>query len=102
MPLVIHRHRGLWNQPDRFNPDRFAPDQAKARHPFSYIPFGGGPRICLGANLAMVEAILILAGISQHYRLHLVSGQRIEPFAAVSLRPRYGMKMIPQRRQSHD
>jgi len=102
MPLVIHRHRGLWNQPDRFNPDRFAPDQAKARHPFSYIPFGGGPRICLGANLAMVEAILILAGISQHYRLHLVSGQRIQPFAAVSFRPRYGMKMIPQRRQSHD
>jgi cytochrome P450 len=99
-PVVIHRHRRLWKEPDRFDPERFTSDQVKARHPFAYIPFGAGPRICLGANLALLEAILIIAGISQHFRLHLVTGQRIEPFALTTLRPRYGMSMVPERRHA--
>ena len=94
MPLVIHRHRRLWDDPDRYDPQRFSSEQAKSRHPFAYIPFGGGPRICLGANLAMVEAILVLAGISQHYRLHPTPGQPIELLTSVTTRPRYGMRMI--------
>jgi cytochrome P450 len=100
MPLVIHRHRRLWSEPERFDPERFTPDQVKARHPFSYIPFGGGPRICLGANLAIVEAVLILAGVSQHFRLRLAPDQRVEPLASVTLRPRYGMRMTLLRRRA--
>jgi cytochrome P450 len=100
VPWVIHRHRRLWHQADRFDPERFEPDRARARHPFAYIPFGGGRRICLGASLGMMEATLILASISQHYRLRLSPGHRVEPFASVTLRPRYGMTMIPERRRA--
>jgi cytochrome P450 len=102
MPLILHHHHRLWREPERFDPERFTPDQVKARHPFSYIPFGGGPRICLGANIAMVEAILILAGVSQHFRLRPAPGQRVEPATSVSLRPRYGMTMMLQRRGTGD
>jgi cytochrome P450 len=98
-PWVIHRHRRLWHQPDRFYPERFASDRTRTHHPFAYIPFGGGPRICLGAGLGMMLATLILADISQHYRLRVAAGQQIEPYGAVTLRPRNGMTMIPERRR---
>jgi cytochrome P450 len=100
VPWVIHRHRRLWDQPERFDPERFTVDRVRARHPFAYIPFGGGPRTCLGSSLGMMEAVLILAGISQHYRLHFPAGQAIEPFGSVTLRPRYGMTAIPERRRA--
>src|SRR6266403_1982283 len=98
VPWVLHRHRRLWDRPDAFDPERFAPERAASRHPFAYVPFGGGPRICLGASFGMMEAVLVLAGLAQHYRLHLAPGQRIAPLASVTLRPRYGMTMILERR----
>jgi cytochrome P450 len=100
MPFVIHRHCQLWNQPDVFDPERFAANRTGARHDFAYLPFGGGPRICMGASLAMMEVALILADIGQHYRLRLVPGQRIEPFGAVSLRPSKRMMMIVEPRRA--
>jgi cytochrome P450 len=64
IPWVLHRHRRLWDRPDRFDPERFAPERAAARPRFAYLPFSGGPRICIGAAFAMAEAMLLLATIA--------------------------------------
>ena len=94
-PWLLHRKASLWPDPHRFNPDRFASEPPR----FSYIPFGAGQRICIGATFAMTEAILILAMIAQRYRLRLKSGHPIEPQGLITLRPRYGMPMTLQRRR---
>jgi cytochrome P450 len=94
-PWLLHRKASLWPDPHRFNPDRFATEPRR----FSYIPFGAGQRICIGAAFAMAEAILILATIAQRYRLHLKPGHAIEPQGLITLRPRYGMPMTLQRRR---
>jgi cytochrome P450 len=93
-PWVLHRHRQLWHNPGRFDPERFAPEQAAARPRFSYLPFGGGRRICIGAAFAMAEATLLLATIGQRCRLRLVSGHPVEPQGLITLRARHGMKMV--------
>jgi cytochrome P450 len=100
MPWLIHRKPQLWEDPERFDPERFAPERAVERPRFAYIPFGAGPRICIGAAFAMTEAILILATIAQRYRLRLKAGHPVEPQGLITLRPRYGMQMILERRRS--
>jgi cytochrome P450 len=92
-PWVIHRHRRLWHNPERFDPERFSPDQTTARPRFSYLPFGGGRRICIGAAFAIAEATILLATIAQRYRLRLVSAHPVEPQGLITLRPRGGMMM---------
>ena len=57
MPWILHRHRTLWDEPDRFEPDRFSPENSAGRDRFAWLPFGGGPRICIGAALALTEGI---------------------------------------------
>jgi cytochrome P450 len=99
MPWLLHRKPSLWENPDRFDPERFAPERAAARPRFAYIPFGAGPRICIGAAFAMAEAMLILATIAQRYRLWLKPGFPVEPQGLITLRPRYGLKMLLERRQ---
>jgi cytochrome P450 len=90
MPWLIHRHRALWADPDMFDPDRFAPD-AKARlHRFQYIPFGAGPRVCIGARFATMEALIILA----HWlaaRRFAPSERPVVPVGSVTLRPEGGL-----------
>jgi cytochrome P450 len=93
-PWVLHRHRQLWQQPGRFDPERFSPQQCAARPRFSYLPFGGGRRICIGAAFAMAEATLLLATIAQRYRLRLLPGHPVEPQGLITLRARHGMKML--------
>jgi cytochrome P450 len=93
-PWIVQRHRKLWDQPDRFDPERFSPERSAGRQRFSYIPFGGGPRICIGMALAMTEAVLILATLAQRYRLKLVPGQHIVLQHRVTMRPRDGIRMI--------
>ena len=95
VPWLLHRKASLWNQPHRFNPDRFAIEPLR----FTYIPFGAGQRICIGAAFAMTEAILILATVAQRYRLRLKSGHPVEPQGLITLRPRYGMPMTLERRR---
>lgn len=90
---VTHRHPEFWTRPEEFDPERFAPERSAARPRFAYFPFGGGPRMCIGADFAMIEAQLTLAAVAQRYRLRLVPGRRIEPEALVTLRPRHGMLM---------
>jgi cytochrome P450 len=98
VPWVLHRHERLWEDPLRFDPERFSPERSAARPRFSYLPFGGGPRICIGAQLAMMEATLILATLAQGYRLRLAPGPEIELQSRVTLRPKGGMPMILERR----
>jgi cytochrome P450 len=99
VPWLLHRKPSLWENPDRFDPERFAPERAAARPRFAYVPFGAGPRICIGAAFAMAEAMLILATIAQRYRLRLKPGFPVEPQGLITLRPRYGLKMLLERRQ---
>jgi cytochrome P450 len=89
---VTHRHPDFWQNPEDFKPDRFL--SSVNRHRFAYFPFGGGPRICIGLQFAMVEGPLVLATILQKFRVELVSGHPIEPDATFTLRPRYGVKVI--------
>jgi cytochrome P450 len=100
LPWVLHRHRSLWEEPDRFDPDRFTPERSAARPRFAYLPFGGGPRICIGAQLALTEISLLLATMAQRYRLRLVEPQDIVLLHRITLRPRDGIKMILERRGS--
>jgi cytochrome P450 len=90
---VTHRHPRFWENPGQFDPDRFSPERAANRHQYAYFPFGGGPRLCIGDNLAMMEIQLILATIAQRYRLELVPTHTVEPEPLVTLRSRYGMQM---------
>ena len=98
MPWLIHRKPSLWENPDRFDPERFVPERSASRHRFAYIPFGAGPRICIGAGFAMTEAVLILATIAQRYRLRLRPGHPVEPQGLITLRPRYGLRMTLEAR----
>jgi cytochrome P450 len=98
MPWILHRHRALWENPDRFDPERFSAERSVDRPRFAYLPFGGGPRICIGAALAMMEASLILATFAQRYRLRLAADQDIELQHRVTLRPRDGIRMVLERR----
>jgi cytochrome P450 len=90
---AMHRHPHYWENPAGFDPQRFTLHRSAERHRYAYFPFGGGPRLCIGADLAMMEAQLILATISQRYRLDLVPGHPVEPEPLITLRPRYGMPM---------
>jgi cytochrome P450 len=98
LPWVLHRHRTLWDDPDRFDPERFSPERSATRPRFAYLPFGGGPRICIGAQLAMTEVMLLVATMAQRYRLTLVPGQDIVLLHRVTLRPRGGIRMWLERR----
>ena len=99
LPWLLHRHRRLWERPDRFEPERFRPERVAARPRFAYIPFGAGPRVCIGSAFAMTEALIVLATLAQHFRPRLVPGQTIEPHGLITLRPHYGLAMTLERRR---
>lgn len=90
---AVHRRPELWSDPEGFDPDRFAPDAAQKIDRFAYIPFGGGPRRCLGARFATLEATVALAMVSQLFKLELVPGQDLEPEPMITLRPRGAVNM---------
>ena len=99
IPYVLHRLPAFWENPDVFDPERFAPERTAARPKFVYLPFGAGPRQCIGNQFALIEAHLILATLAQRYRLHLVPGHRVDAWPLITLRPRFGMPMVVERRQ---
>ncbi len=96
-PFLSHRQPKYWPNPTRFDPDRFASEQAKHRAPYTFVPFGGGPRICLGAAFAQVEAKVILARLLQQFNLTLVQ-PKVQLHMGVTLEPRPGVIMQVQRR----
>jgi cytochrome P450 len=97
-PYVLHRHRTLWDKPDHFDPARFLPGRAEAVHRFAYLPFGVGPRTCIGASFAIQEASIVLATIVRNFTLQLAPGHKIWPEQKVTLRPKGGLPMIVSNR----
>ena len=93
VPWLLHRHVKLWDEPGRFDPERFSPQRAAMRARFSYLPFGGGKRICIGAAFSLAEATILLAALAQRCSLRVVPGHRVQPQGLITLRARYGMKM---------
>jgi cytochrome P450 len=83
-PYGTQRLPALWEEPEQFDPDRFTPERSDARPRFAYFPFGGGPRLCIGNEFAMMEAQLIPAMVVQRYRLCPVPGHVVEPEVRVS------------------
>jgi cytochrome P450 len=98
VPWLLQRHRKLWDEPDRFDPERFLPERSGNRHRFAYLPFGAGPRICIGMGFAMMEAVLLLARMAQSWRLALKPDQVVEPVGLITLRPKGGlpMRLVPR------
>ena len=90
---AIHRHRLLWDDPDVFDPDRFSPERSAGRHRFAYLPFGAGPRVCIGQAFAQTETVAILATLVRGATLEPDPGHRIRPLMRVSMRPEGGMPM---------
>jgi cytochrome P450 len=98
IPYVLHRLPAFWPDPDAFEPERFSPERSADRPKFVYIPFGAGPRQCIGNQFALIETQLILATFAQSYRLHLAPRHKVEPWPLITLRPRFGMPMNIERR----
>src|SRR5258707_4224255 len=96
---ILHRHRRLWDDPERFDPTRFSKESSERRPRFAYLPFGGGPRVCIGATLAMTETILILAVLAQRFCLRLEEGQEVTLQTRITLRPKNGMMTKLERRR---
>lgn len=86
-PYVLHRHPMHWHRPDEFAPERFQPTVAERRDPHVYIPFGIGPRACVGQSMGLLEAQLIILSVTRKYRLTLEDDCRIEPIPQLTLRP---------------
>jgi cytochrome P450 len=97
---VIHRDERYFPDPLRFDPDRWTPEAKEARPQFSYFPFGGGPRRCIGDGFAWMEGILVIAALAQSWRMRLVPGHPVELQPLVTLRPKHGMRMTLERRKS--
>jgi cytochrome P450 len=96
--FVVHRDPRWWPEPRRFDPDRWDPEEEAKRPRYSYFPFGGGSRICIGESFAWMEGILVLATLAQEWRLRLVPDHPIALDPKITLRPKHGMRMTVSRR----
>jgi len=95
----LHRNPAFWNQPDQFIPERFDDSREEnRRHHHAFVPFGGGPRICIGINFAMMELIVVLATIAQRYRVIVDKSDRHEMSAHLTMEPKYGVKVRLEKR----
>jgi enediyne biosynthesis protein E7 len=92
-PYTLHRHPGLWDAPERFDPERFSPARSGDLPRYGYIPFGAGPRFCVGSHLGTMEAIFVIAMVARDLRLTKVPGYEVVPEPMLSLRIRGGLPM---------
>lgn len=97
-PWLIQRHRKLWLDPDAFNPDRYENDQSRESLKNAYLPFGMGPRVCMGAAFALQEAALILSSLLRSYRLEAVAGHVPQPVGRLTIRSANGVRLTLHRR----
>ncbi len=93
-PYTLHRHPGFWREPQRFDPLRFEQAMAELTHRYAYIPFGAGPRVCVGSHLGMMEATFVAIMVARRLRLGLVPGREVKPEAMLSLRVQGGLPML--------
>ncbi|HZD11106.1 MAG TPA: cytochrome P450, partial [Candidatus Binatia bacterium] len=100
-PYIIHRHTGYWRNPEGFDPWRFTEERSQDRPRYAFLPFGGGPRLCIGNNFALTEAALVVATIAQRYDLDLAPDRHAEVEAAFTLRPKNGVWMTLHERKNH-
>jgi cytochrome P450 len=102
-PYITHRHPDFWPDPDCFDPARFLPEATAARDRFSYFPFGGGPRVCIGERFAWLEGVLVIAAIAQRWRFRLAKPEAVKPQAVITLRPRGGLpvELLPRFTSPH-
>ncbi len=89
----VHHNAKYWENPEEFKPERFTPENKKKHVPFSYLPFGGGPRLCIGNNFALMEMQFVLVEMVRRYKFEIIKDQQIELNPLITLRPRYGIKM---------
>jgi cytochrome P450 len=101
-PYLLHRHPSYWKNPEGFDPDRFDASASAGRHKYAYLPFGGGPRVCIGNHFAIMEAQVVLAILSRRFRVELAPGARVEPEPLVTLRPKGGIAATLARRHAVD
>ena len=94
----VHHNPKYWKDPEKFDPERFSPENKKKHVPFSYIPFGGGPRLCIGNNFALMEMQFVLTMLHRRYQFELLPDQKIEINPLITLRPRYGIKVKVKKR----
>jgi len=97
-PYAMHHNPRWWDEPERFIPERFADEKKLIKH--AYIPFSAGPRVCVGNIFAMMEARLLLAAMAQHYAPRLVSDAPVECEPLVTLRPKEGLRMRIEARET--
>ncbi len=97
-PWLIHRHKDQWEKPHEFCPHRFGTESGKASLKDSYLPFGGGPRICIGQGFAMQEAVLVLASVVQRFAIRNKQGHVPEPVSRVTIRPKNGVRINIEKR----
>jgi cytochrome P450 len=97
-PYTLHRHPDFWSDPETFNPERFATAAVNERHRYAYIPFGAGPRFCVGSNLGMMEAAFVIALVARDFRLELLADYDVVAEPMLSLRVRGGLPMTVHRR----
>jgi cytochrome P450 len=96
-PWVLHRHRRRWADPDAFDPSRFLPGAPPVDR-YAYMPFGAGPRICVGASFALTEAVLVLSALLQHFRVELVGPQGVLPRGIVTTQPDRAVRFVLKRK----
>lgn len=99
-PYLLHRHETLWEAPDRFRPERFLPGARETIPRYAYLPFGTGPRVCIGQQFAMVEAVIVLATLLRQMRFDYANEEAPTPVQRITLRPRDGMPMRVTARQA--
>ena len=95
---ITHRDPRFFPDPERFDPERWTTDAQAARPKFSYFPFGGGSRVCIGEQFAWMEGILLVATLAQQWKMRLVPGHPVDIQPLITLRPRHGMRMTLERR----
>jgi cytochrome P450 len=98
-PWIVHRDPRYFDSPEEFRPERWLDEKIKQLPKYAYFPFSGGPRACIGNSFAMMEAVLTLATVAQRFRLRLVEGHEIKPWPVFTLRPKYGVRMVIEKRE---
>jgi cytochrome P450 len=95
---IVQRSAKYFPDPLKFDPERFTPEAKASRPKFAYFPFGGGGRQCIGESFAWMEAVLVLATLAQRWRLRVVDGQTIDVQPKITLRPKFGIQVVPETR----